>query len=144
MSQEEDRIIERRTRDGYEQERVIEKKGTLRVEVVTRLAQLIWLMTGIIVVSIGIRVVLKLLAANPENDFASIIYGFTDTLLTPFAGLINNPATDGGMIFEISSIIAIIVFLILGFFAAELLQILFGASDGSRRVRLIRRRERRD
>jgi hypothetical protein len=74
--------------------------------------QWIWLGLGIIEVLIGLRVLLKLIAANPESPFAAFIYNVSAIFLFPFAGLVGTPAS-GGMVLEISSIIAMLVYALL-------------------------------
>ena len=75
-------------------------------------AQWIWLGLGIVEVLIGLRVLLKLIAANPESPFAAFIYNVSAIFLFPFAGLVGTPAS-GGMVLEISSIIAMLVYALL-------------------------------
>ena len=74
--------------------------------------QWIWLGLGIIEVLIGLRVLLKLIAANPESPFAAFIYNVSAIFLFPFAGLVGTPAS-GGMVLELSSIIAMLVYALL-------------------------------
>ena len=71
--------------------------------------QLIWLLLGIVEVLIGLRVVLKLFAANANNGFASFIYGASGVLVAPFVGLAGTPAA-GGSVLEVSSIIAMAIY----------------------------------
>jgi len=75
-------------------------------------SQWIWLGLGIVEVLIGLRVVLKLIAANPESPFAAFIYNASAIFLFPFAGLLGTPAS-GGMVLELSSIIAMLVYALL-------------------------------
>ena len=74
--------------------------------------QWIWLGLGVVEVLIGLRVVLKLIAANPESPFAAFIYNVSAIFLFPFAGLVGTPAS-GGMVLELSSIIAMLVYALL-------------------------------
>ena len=102
MSQK--RISEVRTsqRESGQEQRLFSFKAT----------QWIWLGLGIIEVLIGLRVVLKLIAANPESPFAAFIYNVSAIFLFPFAGLVGTPAA-GGMVLEFSSIIAMLVYALL-------------------------------
>ena len=72
----------------------------------------IWLVLGVVEVIIGLRVVLLLIGANPENPFAAFIYSLSAFLLLPFTGLVGAPAI-GSMVLEISSIIAMLVYALL-------------------------------
>ena len=58
--------------------------------------QLIWLLLGIVEVLIGLRVVLKLFAANANNGFASFIYSVAGVFVAPFVGLTGTPAAGIG------------------------------------------------
>lgn len=79
--------------------------------------QLIWLALGLIEALIAMRILLKLIGANAESLFAAFIYGFSQLFLFPFEGLVGTPAA-AGMVLEISSIIAMLVYALL-FWAAE-------------------------
>ena len=71
--------------------------------------QWVWLLFGVLEVVIALRIVLKLIAANPASPVAFFIYGFTNLFLFPFTGLTGTPAA-GGMVLEISSMIAMVVY----------------------------------
>ena len=64
---------------------------------------------GILEGLIALRILLKLIAANPNSPFAAMLYRFTDIFLFPFAGLTATPSA-GGMVLEISSFIALAVY----------------------------------
>jgi len=71
--------------------------------------QWIWLVLSIIEALIGLRVLLKVIGANPASPFAAFIYNASDIFLFPFAGLVNTPAV-GTAVLEFSSIIAMLVY----------------------------------
>ena len=74
---------------------------------------MIWLLFGIVEGLIGLRVLLKLIGANPDNGFASFIYNAAALFLAPFFGLIGSPSA-GGMVLEVPSLIAMLVYALLG------------------------------
>ena len=86
--------------------------------------QLVWLVFGILEVLILLRIMLKALGANAASPIASFIYGFTDLFLWPFQGLTGTPAT-GGMVLEISSLIAVVVYALIAYALAKTIQVLF-------------------
>lgn len=57
----------------------------------------------------AIRFALKLLGANPENAFASLVYSVTDLFLRPFEGLIGTPQAEG-MVLELTTVVAMVVY----------------------------------
>ena len=71
--------------------------------------QLIWLLFGILVALIALRIGLKLIGANPESPIVALIYGFTYLFLFPFEGMIASP-TAGSIVLELSSMFAILIY----------------------------------
>lgn len=94
-------------------DRTVRDVGAERQQSLLRVSQIIWLIIGIIEVLIGLRVVLKLIGANAANDFASFIYNAAGVFLAPFFGLTGSPAS-GGSVLEIPSLIAMLVYALLG------------------------------
>jgi len=95
---------------GFEhQERILEDMGAERQLFSERVTRFVILVFSVLDSVIGLRVLLKLIAANPSNLFAHFIYQMTDLFLKPFANLVSNPAS-GGMVLEITSLIAMLVF----------------------------------
>jgi YggT family protein len=86
--------------------------------------QLIWLLLGLLEALIALRVLFKLIAVNAANPFAAFLYAITDIFVAPFASLIGAPAA-GGMVLEISSIIAMIVYLLVGWVLVQIVNVLF-------------------
>ena len=86
--------------------------------------QLVWLVLGILEALLALRFVLKLIAANPANPFAVFIYGITSLFVFPFAGLTATPAA-GGMVLEISTLIAMLVYGLIGWAVERLIWVIF-------------------
>jgi exosortase/archaeosortase len=92
--------------------------------------QLIWLGLAVLEVLIGLRILFKLIAVNPDNTLASLLYGLTSLFLFPFAGLTPAPSA-GGMVLEISSLIAMVVYALLGWAAVRLVEVIFYRPRGT-------------
>jgi hypothetical protein len=88
---------------------------------------MIWLFFGILEGLIGLRVFLKLIAANPENPFARFIYAVTDLFLWPFFGLTVTPAAEG-IVLEIPSLIAMLVYALIGWLIVRAVWLVFDHS----------------
>lgn len=86
--------------------------------------QLIWLLLGLLEAAIGLRVLFKLIAVNPANAFASLLYNLTAPFVAPFASLIGAPAVDG-MVLEISSVLAMIVYFLAAWALERVVYLLF-------------------
>ena len=89
-----------------------------------RISQIVWLVAGIIETLIGIRFVLRLIAANPEAVFAQFIYGITSPFLVPFMRLTADPGVAGAVL-EFSSLIAIAMYALLAWAIVRITWVLF-------------------
>lgn len=89
-----------------------------------KLTQFVWLGFGVVEGLIGLRILLKLIAANPDNPFAQFIYSITDLFLWPFVGLTRTPAAQG-IVLEIHSIIALFVYALLSVLIERMIRIIF-------------------
>jgi YggT family protein len=96
--------------------------------------QLIWLLLGLLEAAIALRIVFKLIAVNAANPFAALLYAVTDLFVAPFASLMGAPAA-GGMVLEISSIIAMIVYLLIGWALERIVYVLLYRPRGAVSVR---------
>ena len=92
--------------------------------------QLIWLVLGLVEAAIALRVVFKLIGVNAANSFATLLYNVTNLFVAPFASLTGAPAA-GGSVLEISSIIAMIVYLLIGWALERIVYVLFYRSGGA-------------
>lgn len=117
-----DRISEVRTtqRDPNQEQRVFTFK----------LTELVWLGLGILETLILLRIGLKLIAANPDSPIVTLIYGFTDLFLFPFQGMTATPAA-GGMVLEISSIFAMVIYALIGWAIERLIWVILYRPRGS-------------
>lgn len=107
--------------DRREETVVTQQPGYAATEQVTRdaaaerrlglfqVTRITWSILGLLEVLLGLRFMLKLIAANPESGFAAFVYWITAPLLAPFTGLIGTPMS-GGMILEATTLIAMGVY----------------------------------
>lgn len=86
--------------------------------------QIILLFFSVLEGLIALRILLKLIGANPLSPVVSLIYGITTLFLVPFAGLIRSPATDG-MVLEISSMFAIVVYALTALMVEKIITLFF-------------------
>ena len=86
--------------------------------------QLIWLLFGILEALIALRIGLMLIGANPASPIVALIYGFTNLFLFPFTGLIGSP-TAGGMVLELSSIFAMMIYALIAWAVERTVWLIF-------------------
>jgi uncharacterized membrane protein len=86
--------------------------------------QLIWLLFGILIAVIALRIGLMLIGANPASPIVALIYGFTGLFLFPFTGLINSP-TAGNMVLELSSVFAMLIYGLIAWAIVKIVWLIF-------------------
>ena len=121
--------VDRSSGGAVRRQRVVEDQGAERANMISRVNQLIWLIFGVVIGLIAIRVVLRLIVANPGATFAEFIYNITNVFLAPFFGLTSTPTTTTGVAFEISSVIAIVVYALVAWVITLLIRALFSKTS---------------
>jgi len=91
--------------------------------------QFVWLVLGILEGLLALRFVLKLIAANPNSPITVFIYGLTGFFLLPFTGLTVTPSM-GSAIFEISTLIAMLVYGLIAWAIERLIWVIFYRPKG--------------
>ena len=100
-------------------------------DVAYRVMQAVCLVFGVITGLVAIRFILRALGASPNADFAAFVYGITEPLVRPFVGLFGTPQLDGA-VFEPQSVVAIIVYALVGWLLGRLVSILMGETRTAR------------
>ncbi len=106
------------------QRQVIEDPSASGRVLVARIAGLIWLLFGALDLLIFVRIILKLIAANPNSGFAQIVYDVSGVFLLPFSNLVASPVIGTG-VFEISSMIAIVIYALVAWIIVRLFRLVF-------------------
>lgn len=96
--------------------------------------QIIWLLLGLLEAAIALRVVFKLIAVNAANPFAKLLYGVTNLFVGPFKSLVGNP-TSSNNVLEITSIIAMLVYLLIAWGIERIVNVIFYRPRGPVSVR---------
>jgi hypothetical protein len=81
----------------------------------------IWYVVGVINTLLVIRILLLVLGAN-DTGFASFMYSLTHVFVAPFLGIFASPVS-GNSYFEIASVLAIIIYSLVGWGIASLVSI---------------------
>jgi uncharacterized protein YggT (Ycf19 family) len=118
------RVVVRQSGDHVHEEHVVRNVDLEYREALYKLSQFIWLIFGGIEALIGIRVILMLIGANPANTFTAFVYQLSELFLWPFRNIVANPAFQN-FVLEITSIIAMIVYPLIGWAIVRLIWVLF-------------------
>ena len=115
--------------DGEHRERVVEDIGTENRLILEKVVQFIYLITGLLELALGLRVLLKLIAANPASPFAQLVYMVTDLFVWPFQGLTITPTAGNGMTLELSTFFAMLIYAVAAWGMAKILYLLFSPTS---------------
>ncbi|MDQ2788084.1 MAG: YggT family protein [Chloroflexota bacterium] len=127
-------------RDEVVSDRVVEDEAAGRFSALDLATRIIWFLTGLLLVGLVARFILKATGANTASGFVSFIYNATAAFVAPFRGIFSD-SVSGSNVLEVSTIVAIIVWALIAFFVTWLLGIILGGP--SRGVREYRRDVRR-
>lgn len=84
--------------------------------------RIVWFIAGLITIVIALRFVFLLLGANQGAAFTDFIYSLSAPFVAPFVGIFGEP-TYGQSVFDTSSILAIVIYLLIAWGIAKLLTI---------------------
>ncbi len=87
-----------------------------------QLNRILYTLLGIMEILLGLRFILKLVAANAGSGFAVFIYGITGVFVAPFNALFGTP-TAGGSILEVTTLVAMAVYALLFWVLVRVIQI---------------------
>ena len=103
-----------------------------KVATVGWVLRVVWFVVGLMAALIAIRFVLLAVGANENGGFAKLIYGLTGWMVAPFAALFGSnltyPGTAGAGILEPASLVAIVVYALVGLLVTKLAQLLLGTN----------------
>src|SRR5215510_7328465 len=111
--------------DGHvHEEHVVEDINLEYRESVYQVVQFVWLLFGGLEGLLAIRMFLKLIGANPNSWFTALVYRLTDLFLWPFQNITLNPSFQN-FVLEITSVIAMLVYALIGWAIVRLIWVLF-------------------
>lgn len=82
--------------------------------------RIVYYVVGVIIALLTLRIILLLLAANEGSAFVDFVYAVSGLFAMPFYGMFNYTPTYGQSVFEISSLVAIVVYALIGVGIAKL------------------------
>jgi len=126
-----EKVVIRKEGDPTHEEHIVKDANQENKQIVSKVVQLVWLFFGLLEALIGFRILLKLIAANPNNWFTSFVYQLSDVFLWPFQNIVSNPTIQNSII-EITSLIAILVYAFIGWAIVRLIWLLFYRRPTSR------------
>jgi uncharacterized protein YggT (Ycf19 family) len=129
ISQRENVVVQQNGGHVHE-ERVVQNVNLEYREAIYKVTQFVWLLFGGLEALLGIRVILMLIGANPATPFTAFVYQLSELFLWPFRNIVANPAF-GNSVLEITSLIAMIVYPLIGWAIVRLIWVLFYRAPSS-------------
>lgn len=93
-----------------------------RISVIVQ--SLVWLLE----VLLGLRVILKLISANPNNPFVNLVYSISGVFVQPFQGIVGEPSSNGATL-ELNVLLAMVIYLLIAYGFLQLIRIFLVASE---------------
>jgi uncharacterized protein YggT (Ycf19 family) len=87
--------------------------------------RVIWLIFGVIIALIGIRILFLALGANEGNGIVDAIYAITEPLVAPFRGIfsLDQLHPTGSNVFDFGALVAIIGWLLVALLISAILRL---------------------
>ena len=82
--------------------------------------RIVWYVVGFIIALLALRMVFQLLGANQGNPFVDLIYGLSGFFAAPFFGMFSYTPSYGVSYFEVSTLVAILIYALIGWGVAKL------------------------
>lgn len=126
MIEEQDRTTTTETREPVETRDAMTTRQTTHVAQAgasTVLYKVIWLIAGIIIALLALRILLLLLAANQGSAFVDLVYGLSYIFAWPFFGIFSYTPAYGHSVLEVSSIVAIIIYALIAWGLGKLVTV---------------------
>jgi hypothetical protein len=102
-----------------------EKKRGIAVanqnSVVARIVNIVYFLFGALELLLAVRLILYLIGANLDNSFASFITDLSAPFVALFASLLKNPTLGTTGVFEVTTLIAMLVYTIVVWLMSRLI-----------------------
>jgi hypothetical protein len=120
----------------------VEDRNLMRANLRYWIARVVYFVLGVLEVIMGLRFIFRLLGANQGSPFAMFLYGLSHVFVAPFNGIFNDQAIGNTSVFEVSTLIAMLVYALIAWGLVELSKLVLAPSLTDER-RVIRSRRSR-
>ena len=123
MADTEQEIREVRTTDAQVGDTNVKRQSvsqTTSVPAGVVMQRIVWYIVGVIVALLALRLILQLLGANQGNGFVDFIYALSGVFVAPFFGMFSYEPSYGKSSFEVSTLVAMLVYTLIGWGVAKL------------------------
>jgi hypothetical protein len=120
---------------------VFEDTNQSRANIRYRIARITYFVLGVLEVILLLRLLFRLLGASRDNGFILFLYGLSHVFVAPFNGIFNDQALGSSSVFEVSTLIAMLVYALLAWGIVVLGRLVFAPTlSGRQRITTTRHR----
>ncbi len=123
-------------------EEVFEDKNQSRANTRYWITTVTYFILGVLEVILFLRLLFRLLGANTYNSFITFLYNLSHIFVGPFNGIFNDQTLGRGGVFEVSTIIAMLVYALIAWGIVSLGRVLFAPQLSGRQSVMTTRRNR--
>ena len=120
---------------------VFEDENLRRANIRAWIARIVYFVLGVLEVVLLLRLIFRLLGANQSSAFVMFLYNLSHVFVSPFNGIFNDQAL-GRSVFEISTLIAMIVYALIAWGIVALCNLIFAPKYSGRQSTMTTRRSR--
>lgn len=87
-------------------------------------ANIVYVLFGLLEVLLGLRLIFKLLGANPNSGFVDAVYAWSEPFVSPFYGIFGAATTEGvetTSVLEPATLIAMVIYAVIAWAIVRLL-----------------------
>ena len=106
----------------------VENKNLARANLRFWVTRVIYFVLGVIEVIMGLRFVFRLLGANPDSAFVRALYNLSLVFVAPFNGIFNDQTLGNTSVFEVSTLIAMLIYALIAWGLVALCRVLLAPS----------------
>ena len=94
---------------------------------------MVYFLLGVLEVILGLRFIFRLLGANEGSSFTLALYNFSHVFVGPFNGIFNDQAIGSKSVFELSTLVAMLIYALIAWGLVSLCRVLLAPNYGDGR-----------
>jgi hypothetical protein len=106
----------------------VEDKNLMRANMRYWIARVVYFVLGVLEVIMGLRFIFRLLGANQDSAFAMFLYSLSHVFVAPFNGIFNDQTIGSTSVFEVSTLIAMLIYALVAWGLVELSRLVLAPS----------------
>jgi hypothetical protein len=120
-----------RNTDGQQVEsraEYVEDKNVKRANLLYWITRVVYFVLGVLEVIMGLRFIFRLLGANQDSSFALFLYNLSYIFVSPFNGIFNDQNIGKVSVFEVSTLVAMLLYALIAWGIVELSRVILAPS----------------